>query len=87
MLSSFPNLISIVGVDRLEIDRIQGVEFFRYDISDLSLLDLLTKKFNSKFNLVLSDIAPNITGIADIDQANFTSVTENVMKKDRKSVV
>ncbi len=84
VLSSFPNLISIVGVDRLEIDRIQGVEFLRYDISDLSLLDLLTKKFNSKFNLVLSDIAPNITGVTDIDQANFVSVTENVLKISNK---
>ncbi len=84
VLSSFPNLISIVGVDRLEIDRIQGVEFFRYDISDLSLLDLLTKKFNSKFNLVLSDIAPNITGIVDVDQANFASVTENVLNISNK---
>ena len=78
VLSSFPNFISIVGVDRLEIDRIQGVEFFRYDISDLSLLDLLTKKFNSKFNLVLSDIAPNITGIEDVDQAHFFEIFESI---------
>lgn len=84
VLSSFPNLKLIVGVDRLEIDRIQGAEFFRYDISDLSLIDLLTEKFNCKFNLVLSDIAPNITGIADIDQANFTNVTENVLQISNK---
>ena len=84
VLSSFPNLKSIVGVDRLEIDRIQGAEFFRYDISDLSLVDLLTEKFNRKFNLVLSDIAPNITGIVDIDQANFTNVTENVLQISNK---
>ena len=84
VLSSFPNLKSIVGVDRLEIDRIQGAEFFRYDISDLSLIDILTEKFNCKFNLVLSDIAPNITGIADIDQANFTNVTENVLQISNK---
>lgn len=84
VLSSFPNLKSIVGVDRLEIDRIQGAEFFRYDISDLSLIDLLTEKFNCKFNLVLSDIAPNITGIVDIDQANFTNVTENVLQISNK---
>ena len=84
VLSCFPNLKSIVGVDRLEIDRIKGVEFFRYDISDLSLIDLLTEKFNSKFDLVLSDIAPNITGVTDIDQANFVSVTENVLKISNK---
>ena len=84
VLSSFPNLKSIVGVDRLEIDRIQGAEFFRYDISDLSLIDILTDKFNCKFNLVLSDIAPNITGIVDIDQANFTNVTENVLQISNK---
>ena len=84
VLSSFTNLKSIVGVDRLEIDSIQGVEFFRYDISDLSLTNLLAEKFNCKFNLVLSDIAPNITGIADIDQANFASVTENVLKISNK---
>ena len=84
VLSRYTNLKSIVGIDRLEIDSIQGVEFFRYDISDLSLINLLSEKFNSKFNLVLSDIAPNISGIADIDQANFASVTENVLKISNK---
>ncbi len=84
VLSSFTNLKLIVGVDRLDIDHIQGAEFFRYDISDPSLLELFTNKFNFKFDLVLSDIAPNITGIADIDQANFASVTENVLTLSNK---
>ncbi len=84
VLSSFTNLESIVGVDRLEIDYIEGVEFFRYDITDLSLLELLVVKLNFKFDLVLSDIAPNITGISDVDQANFAEVTENVLNISNK---
>ena len=80
VLSTFTNLKSTVGVDRLEIDHIKGVDFYRGDISDTSLPGIITDRFNFKFDLVLSDIAPNITGIADIDQANFANTTENVLK-------
>ena len=31
-------------------------------------------------DLVLSDIAPNITGIEDIDQANFVEIFESILE-------
>ena len=32
-----------------------------------------------KADLVLSDIAPNITGIEDVDQANFVMILESIL--------
>ena len=36
-------------------------------------------KYNYKFDLVLSDIAPNITGVTTIDQENFMIVAESIL--------
>jgi 23S rRNA (uridine2552-2'-O)-methyltransferase len=33
----------------------------------------------NKADLVLSDIAPNITGIEDVDQANFERILESIL--------
>ena len=37
-------------------------------------------KYNYKFDLVLSDIAPNITGVTTIDQENFMVVAESILE-------
>jgi 23S rRNA (uridine2552-2'-O)-methyltransferase len=33
----------------------------------------------NKADLVLSDIAPNITGIENVDQANFVEILESIL--------
>nr|ADD96244.1 hypothetical protein [uncultured organism MedDCM-OCT-S08-C1388] len=33
----------------------------------------------NKADLVLSDIAPNISGIEDVDQANFVEILESIL--------
>ena len=38
----------------------------------------LTRKI-LKLDLVLSDIAPNITGIRDVDQSNFSDIALNIL--------
>ena len=41
-------------------------------------MELFEKK-DSKLDLVLSDIAPNITGISDVDQSNFSEIALNIL--------
>jgi 23S rRNA (uridine2552-2'-O)-methyltransferase len=67
----------IVALDILPMDAIVGVEFIQGDFSDdavlKSLEDLLGK---DQPQLVLSDMAPNTTGIADVDHDRSMHLVE-----------
>ncbi len=67
----------IIGLDLLEIDPIAGVEFIQGDFREESILRLLEEKLNNKpVDLVIADMAPNISGVKDADQAGATYLTE-----------
>ena len=54
---------------------INGVEFIEFDFRDKDI-----KKFiNLDFNVVISDIAPNISGIAITDKENMLELLNNVV--------
>tara|TARA_B100000287_G_scaffold431143_1_gene487824 strand:- start:1130 stop:1741 length:612 start_codon:yes stop_codon:yes gene_type:complete len=78
-LKEFKNISHIVGVDILNIDPIEGVKFLKSDINDDSIYASLNDN-NMQFDLVLSDIAPSITGIVDIDQSNFENIAKSVIR-------
>jgi len=78
VLKEYKNIKLIVGVDLLDFKSLEKVEFYRCDIRNSELISEISSKYNCKFDLVLSDIAPNITGISDIDQANFYELAENI---------
>ncbi len=62
----------IIAVDLLEIEPISGVDFIQGDFTDKKILQNLVDLIpnaDKKVNLVLSDMAPNISGITTIDQA------------------
>lgn len=58
----------IVALDILPMDAIVGVEFIQGDFaSDEVLAQLSALIGETQVNLVMSDIAPNMSGIADVD--------------------
>ncbi len=60
----------LIALDILEMEPIEGVEFIQGDFSEQEVLDRLLVALNSHpVDLVLSDMAPNISGIAASDQA------------------
>ncbi|QRN40719.1 MAG: 23S rRNA methyltransferase [Neisseriaceae bacterium] len=68
---------TIIALDILEMDPIQGVHFIQGDFTKLSVLKTLeTYLNNDELDLVISDIAPNITGMAIIDQAKSYYLAE-----------
>ena len=69
----------IFGVDPKPMEPILGVTFIQKKIKDLTENDfkIKGKKINS-FNIVLSDIAPNISGISSRDDALMVILLENV---------
>jgi 23S rRNA (uridine2552-2'-O)-methyltransferase len=67
----------LIGVDLLPMMGIPGVEFIQGDFREDNVLDqLLTMLDGRPVDLVLSDMAPNITGIAVSDQARVMHLAE-----------
>ena len=53
----------IVAVDLLEMEPIQGVDFVQGDFTEQEIVDAMLHHTNGQqFDLVISDMAPNITG-------------------------
>jgi 23S rRNA (uridine2552-2'-O)-methyltransferase len=58
----------VIALDILEMPAIAGVEFIHGDFSDEAALARLTAELGGeKVDLVMSDMAPNMMGIADVD--------------------
>jgi len=57
---------SITGIDILPIAKIEGITFLQKD-----LLEIKDEDLNQLFDLVLSDIAPNLSGIGITDSENM----------------
>ena len=80
VLKEFKNIKLIVGIDLLEVKPIEGVVILKQDIADNSAYNINFSQDNIKLDLVLSDIAPNITGISDVDQSNFAEIAINIVR-------
>ena len=52
------------------MDSIEGVSFFQEDIANINLIEEIhSLKYN--FDLVISDLAPNLSGIRTVDEENI----------------
>ncbi len=70
----------ILGVDLLEMDPITGVTFIQGDFTDDATFKMLAEVIGTKkIDLVVSDMAPNISGIKDVDQARFAYLVELIL--------
>ena len=59
----------VIALDLLEMDSINGVEFIKGDFTEDDALQHVVKLMNgAQANLVMSDMAPNITGMRSVDQ-------------------
>jgi 23S rRNA (uridine2552-2'-O)-methyltransferase len=74
----------VVGVDIQDIEPISGAIILRNDIEDPTITDSILRLLNSKADVVLSDLAPNVSGIWDIDHARQISLTRNAFTITQK---
>jgi 23S rRNA (uridine2552-2'-O)-methyltransferase len=59
----------IIALDILPMDELSGVEFLEGDFREADVLDLLMKTLGGQaVDLVMSDMAPNISGMEAVDQ-------------------
>lgn len=67
----------VIALDLLEMAAIPGVDFFQGDFRDDAILQQLEEKLaGERVGLVLSDMAPNISGISVSDQARMMHLAE-----------
>jgi len=66
----------VVAIDLLEMEPIPGVHFLRGDFSADTGLGALEHALAGKADVVLSDMAPNMSGIALSDQARSMELAE-----------
>jgi 23S rRNA (uridine2552-2'-O)-methyltransferase len=65
----------VVGVDLQKMKAIEGTSFIHKSIIDLEIKDF---EGNLPFDIVLSDMAPNISGIQDRDNAQMINLLDKV---------
>lgn len=67
----------VLALDILPMDAIAGVEFLQGDFRDETVLARLEQALGGAgLDLVLSDMAPNMTGVASVDQARAMELAE-----------
>lgn len=65
----------VVGVDLLPIKPLDGLEFYEGDFCSSSVQDLLLK--HGVFDLIISDIAPNTSGLKSVDSLSLIAILES----------
>jgi len=69
----------VIAVDVLTMDALPGVEFLQGDFTDPKFLEILEQRvIDRKIDMVISDMAPNLTGQRAIDQPRAIGLAELV---------
>lgn len=77
----------IVALDILDMPPLEGVEFILGDFTRDEVLQTLRERLKGeKVDLVLSDIAPNMSGVGDVDQARAMHLAELALEFARESL-
>jgi len=67
----------VLAVDILPMDPIAGAIIIEGDFTQQAVLDCMLEQLGeSKINLVISDMAPNISGVKSVDQARAMYLSE-----------
>lgn len=71
----------VIALDLLPMEPIAGVEFMQGDFRDDEVLEALKAKVGEhQVNLVMSDMAPNLSGVSSADSARIQHVCELAME-------
>lgn len=77
----------VLALDILPMEPIVGVEFIEGDFMEQPVLDLLMQRLQGQpVDLVISDMAPNMTGVASVDQARSMNLAELALDFSDKSL-
>lgn len=75
----------VFALDILPMESLAGVEFLQGDFNEEKVVEELLKRVdNCPVDLVMSDMSPNITGIAAIDQPRAFQLSEQALELTRR---
>ncbi|NKI35421.1 23S rRNA methyltransferase [Wenzhouxiangella sp. XN79A] len=74
----------VVALDILPMDALPGVEVIEGDFREQPVLEQLEARVGERVDLVLSDMAPNLSGIAVADQARSMHLAELALEFARQ---
>lgn len=75
----------VIGVDLLAMQGIAGVHFIQGDFTEEAVLNELISAIDGQtVDLVISDMAPNLSGVRGVDQARSAYLIELVLDFSRK---
>lgn len=66
----------VLAIDLLDMAPLSGVEFMQGDFNDPAVLAWLLERLPQGADLVMSDMAPNLTGVRSIDQPAAAHLAE-----------
>jgi len=76
----FGNKCTIIAIDLLDMDPIENVHFIKGDFQDEEVLAAVDEILNGRtIDLVISDMAPNITGVRSVDEAQYEGLLDSVL--------
>ena len=78
IIKNFPKS-KVYAVDILDMEPIEGVFFFKESIEEIDSIEPINN-LKRKFNLVISDIAPNLSGIDAVDNENIYKLNKLSLK-------
>ena len=77
----------VLATDILPMAALRNVDFIQGDFTDEAIVQRLLEWLGgSKFDLIISDIAPNVTGISSADQASSIHFLELALDTVRKTL-
>jgi 23S rRNA (uridine2552-2'-O)-methyltransferase len=80
-VSRVPGPDQVLGVDLLPMQALENVSFIHGDFTQVEIQEQIRSYFGDhRIDLVLSDMAPNITGIRVTDQARAESLQESILE-------
>ncbi|NOJ28454.1 MAG: 23S rRNA (uridine(2552)-2'-O)-methyltransferase, partial [Nitrososphaera sp.] len=74
----------VVGVDLKEVEPVAGAHIFQGDIEDPMTVGRIAESLQDKADLLLSDLAPNVSGVWDVDHARQISLSKSAFSLAEK---
>ncbi len=76
----FGNKCTIIAIDLLNMEPIEHVHFIKGDFQDEQVLEQVDTLLDGRpIDLVISDMAPNITGVRSVDEAQYEGLLDSVL--------
>jgi len=71
---------TVIAIDLLAMEPIEHVRFLQGDFENPEILKQLDEILDGRaIDLVISDMAPNITGVRSVDEAQYESMLDSVL--------